>query len=580
MAYTCTIYSGTGFNPVNIPDSPTLITENYTGKELSALQIVQERFLQNVNVAAGWDDVKNADYCKIGNFYYFVTGISMVSPETAQLDLVPDFITSAGGPKSVQFLDGITDRHHVAKSDDTFGAYIEDDSYMSPSKPLELVSAGWKGGDDGTDETFMVSTLDLTAMGSDDYIRKGVTYKDPTSGESVTTPELEYTAQSTNYIMPDQNRSAFLQGITTFRVGKQELNGANMSRNLGVETAITNQYAIPEKYVSDTPTDDTGARTSMSGVKGIIDSGLPFEYATVRNKRVLYGSLNKYGIITASGNKADFNPEDIKNGDTASFQYITDVRPQGRPYFAPQYFHGNTDIWSNNPIGGEGWRDVPLIYTQKSGNIQDAYDFKSNRKVSATQREANVLGGLVNGAETGSNPASWFSGLRGKIGQGMMSLSKVMTGSDDPYASITGRLGSFLNDTDWAGQVYDLQRRRELYDFGVSQNVIAPEVSFPYSDGTIRDYVGNNLFIYRYRLADSDVKKIDKILTMYGYKDTAPLVPEFFTNRPQFNYVQATGVSIGGNLPQWWKAGIVEQLRAGVRVWHIIPTVSAYTANE
>lgn len=580
MSYTCTIFSNTGFNPVNIPDSPALLN-TYNGVSFPAMEIVQERFLRSVNVAAAWDTVKNADYCKVGDFYYFVNGITMVSPGTAQLALVPDFITSAGGVKAIQFLDGITKRHHVAKKDDTFGAYIEEDSYMSPSKPLQIVASGWKGGDDGNDETFMVSTLDLSEMGTDGYEKKGSTFTDPTSGETVTTPELDYSSQSTNYTVEDGKRSAFLQGITTFRVGIDELTGANVARNLGVETAITAQYAIPAKYVSDTPEGETGKRTSMKGVKGTIETTLPFEYAKVRNMRVLYGTLNKYGIITASGNKSDFNPEDIRGTDsTAKFQYITDVRPQGKPYFAPANYHGNTDIWGNNPIGGEEWRDVPLVYTQKSGNVQDAYDFASERNIGAKQREANVLSPLVSGVEGGSSPRSWFSGLRGTIGKGMMDLSKWMTGTDDPNASITGRLGSFLNDTDWAGAIYEMNRNRELYDYGVSQTVVAPTVAFPYSDGTIRDYVGNNIYCYRYRLADSDVTKIDKILTMYGYADTAPLVPEFFTNRPQFNYVQATGVSIGGELPQWWKTGIAEQLGAGVRVWHIKPSVSAYTANE
>lgn len=572
MAYTCIVYNGTGFNGVNLPDTPANIDKWYTPLSLPTMDILQERFLDHVDVAATWDQVKNASYVKVGNFYYSVRSVYMTSPDVARINLKADFITSAGGMASLTILDGITSRHHVKKEDDTFGAYTQEDPYLSPSRPLKLEAAGWKGEDDGNDETFMVSTLDLSEMGQDGYEKKGATFIDPTSGEKVTTPELTFSSQSTNYTIEDGKRSAFLQGITTFRVSIDELTGANVARNLGSETAITAQYAIPAKYVSDTPEGESGKRTSMKGVKGTIDSALPFEYTTVKNKRVLYGSLNKYGIITASGNKADFNPEDIRGADsTAKFQYVTDVRPQGRPYFAPANYHGNTDIWGNNPIGGEGWRDVPLIYYQKSGNVQDAYNFSADRRIEASQ--------YIN-----SNVQRW-TGLAARTGERLSGALDL-----DPLESASKLVGGYISgaadilsttaDQAFSSEQYELDRNKELYNFEVGQHIIAPQVEFPYSDGTIRDYVGNNLYIYRYRPDDLDIKKFDKILTMFGYADTAPLTSDMFSNRKNFNYVQAQGVSIGGDLPTWWKEGIAMQLGVGVRIWHVKPDTKYYTEEN
>jgi hypothetical protein len=100
---------------------------------------------------------------------------------------------------------------------------------------------------------------------------------------------------------------------------------------------------------------------------------------------------------------------------------------------------------------------------------------------------------------------------------------------------------------------------------------------FPRSE-TIRDLLGNGVRVYRYRFADSDVVKIDKILTMYGYKDTKPLEASDFTNRTKFNYVQASGISVSNNtMPRWIREGIAMQLSIGVRIWHVKPDATAYT---
>jgi hypothetical protein len=65
---------------------------------------------------------------------------------------------------------------------------------------------------------------------------------------------------------------------------------------------------------------------------------------------------------------------------------------------------------------------------------------------------------------------------------------------------------------------------------------------------------------------------------MYGYKHTVPIETSLLTNRVKFNYIQARGVSIGNKeLPKWMRDGVALQFASGVRIWHQLPDISAYT---
>ena len=83
--YTCRVYKNTGFNSVNIPDSPALldsfaidgITPNFQYQDLPVLDLNQERFLPYVKVRCSWSDIKDADFCRIGDFFYAIDGMFM-----------------------------------------------------------------------------------------------------------------------------------------------------------------------------------------------------------------------------------------------------------------------------------------------------------------------------------------------------------------------------------------------------------------------------------------------------------------------------------------------------------------------
>lgn len=571
------LYKDTGFNAVNIPDSPILLGQPFITRE--SVSSVQNRFLTSVTLSCtSFSQVRDVDYCQCDDFYYFVTGIKMLSSDVAELTLVPDFITSAGGPTSLVYLDGITDRFHV--NSDKFGEYTESDPYLTTNEPLQLLTSEWLIDQSTTDEeqtTYILSTVDLSEMGANpEELAK--TFTDPTSGESVTIPSLKPVSDYTVFEL--EENTTHIDGSQLFLANNENvIKGLQYCRDVGAETAILAQYAIPTKFIYQIEEPEgSGKIKKIYAMETASYTDLPINFAEVKNKRLLYGDLCNYGILTASGNKTEFSPEDISDGEDPMVICKMDIRPDGKPYFRFEKYLGNSTrsgYWLN-AVGGETWRSIPLTFTSKSGSIIDNYNFESKRVINQNARNYEVTQQKLGLAQTGINA----------IGSAVGSVGSILTG--DVMAGVQGAanllntglsVAGQINTMNYTTQQYELQRQNELYNFGVSQSIVVPTVMFPYSNGSIRDYVGNGCMVYRYRPTDSDLSRLDKILTMYGYKCTRPFESWMLSSRQYFNYIQVHGLTVGGNLPQWWKAGIISQLTTGVRIWHVRPNPDYYTNN-
>lgn len=581
------MYKNTGFNSMNIPDSPDLLPEPYIVKE--SVDCVQNRFLASVTVSCvNFADVRDIDYCCCIDgddaFYYFVDSISMQAHDVCQLSLVPDFINSAGGVKNLVILDGITRRVHVASDD--FGAYDEPDDYLVPSEPLQLIISDWHF--DKVPEptepsvtprrdtyTFLVATVDLESIGNTEGDYPATTYTDETSGDSVVVPYLIPLEDYTMFIIDDVG--TMINGQKCFVAKDNIMKALSVVRSLGAENSIINQYEIPYGYCLALP-DGSNGKTSIAGRDGREDCGLPINYAEVKNKRLLYGDLCKYGIVTASGNSTEFNPEEIsEEGETPVIKFISDPRPDGGPYFRYAKYLGDssTQGFFKNCVKGESWKQVPLVFTDPSNNVLNKYNFNSTREMGARER---MYEKTTQGISTATNAVNAVTGIIGGVaGAATGNVSAAMSGVNQTVNSIAG-IAQNVVDIQYASDKYAMKRENELMNFAFSQSVVVPTVQIPYTGGALRDFYGNGCYCYRYRPSDNDLSKFDKILTMYGYKYTKPLESTDFFNRTYFNYVDAVGISIGGNLPRWFKEGIAEQLK-GVRIWHTTPNPSHYTNN-
>lgn len=650
------LYYKTRLNTANTLDKGSLL-ETAQHKDVPALNVIDAQSLQSIQVKASRADVKDVEYVKLtdtesGDYFYYEAGIPTPSSKDVwNIPVVVDGVLTMGemydGVENIPFQDGIITRHHVAKADDKYGAYTEDDPWLIPSK--ELTMDVRKLYDDTTDDlhTIVESTIALDQQAQNYEAR---VYTDPTTGETVTVPTVKSVHTNTKVEWPGVGRHTYdTPGTEYFEYANADIQKAvGNVRGLGVESGILNSYILPD---SDGvfPTSQTGEIYSIQGVQQETSSNLDFEYANVDNKRVLYGSLNTYALISvASGASASFKPEDIVDIDPSATAplvvKITDPRPAGRPYYLFRYFKGEPSEYTfMNAVPGMDWANAPLVYTGKSGSTLDQINFNTAMKLASVgQGEAeyqnnmaplralagqatNLGGAALSGLGGSSNAQSRLSAVHASeradlaLSQAQDAyLKSVGTFNENYYANAhsaallnsmqagdnlqaalsQGASGSgigallaapanlamagvdYFHNRQYLKERYSASIASERAQFATGQ-IAAPALNFPRSE-TLRDFIGNGVLVVRYRPQTSDVQKLDRILTMYGYKDTMPLVggESVFHNRSKFNFVQVVGCSIGGNAPRWLREATAAQLEAGVRIWHQIPDRTAYNAGQ
>lgn len=597
MAYSVTVYKNTGFNAGNIPDSPALLEQCAKLNALPTLEILQDSGLDRIYIKATLSEITGADYVKVGSWYYIVDGMpKMTSADVVCLPLIPDAVTSAGGAGTLSYTDGITERVCVPTSSDTFGAYTEADPLTAPSQALDL-RLEQSTYTNLAERVFIEATIDLPSGGapadsSGQYpatATEAITYTDPASGESCTVPYMPDVSVITTHKYGGQN------GTCTFTLQSgagypDTREGMKRARGLGMESAIIAQYSVPEVYIdaSDSSSDADGRYTRLAGKEDTLStSTLVWEQGTVKNKRALYGEYTKYGIITMGGNKGEYRAEDIYESGTSSptVKVKVDARAQGCPYWRYSSFLGDSSdagFW-RNCLAGAPWKNVPLVYSEKSGNILDRQMFEASREYEAKERTREIWNDLWSGTKNllstkTQGTTHTFNETTGKYTSSWGNLDPVDIGIS-AGVSVLDTTYRMMDARDRYHELGELAALR----YGQSQ-VVAPDLQFPFNTDIMRDALKNVCICYRYYYKAADLARIDKLLTMYGYRFTKPLEASDFTNRPKFNYVKTQGgVTVcgnsGGRLPKWWNDLISAQLSAGVRVWHILPTVSAYSDN-
>ena len=594
------LYYETGFNAVNIPDTPALL-DTMTHKDFPALDILQGENLASVNIKAKRADVKNADYMRLTDgtdtFYYIVENFTMTSTDVAVLSIVMDYFTTHGGVTGLKFLDGVVERHHVASADDEYGAYTEDDPMLVPSKELDFdevsLFTDMVSSDSTNSSKIIETTLDLEATGTNadaiPYTTQG--------GDTVTVPIVQVNNKiSTAYVNKEATTLGTWQKFVmpqTVLVDSDDAGiqaGIAKARSLGIEDGILRSYVVPKAAIGQgSILDQDGHYTQLDGVHEIEATNLDFEYAQVKNKRVLYGSLNSFLMVSpANGNSVAFKPEDIafdENGTQLTAPSVcmnTDPRPDGMPYFRFQYYKKNASDFFLNALKGMEWANAPLAYLGKSGFWQ-----------AKLQHDAST--GILDRNKDMAEPSNNIQAVLGFLGAGQQATNFVGMEKMQAFEQAVdtnynlGSMGFNIGmNFATAGMQAGLAKRQTEISFKnaylqeaigyISGNIVAPDLRFAMSE-TLRDFRGNGCIVYRYRPQASDIAKLDKVLTMYGYKDTEPLAghESYLTNRSKFNYIKATGVSVAGNKPKWLRDGVATQLSVGTRIWHVKPNTTVYT---
>ena len=600
MAYSVTLYTNTGFDSMNLPDSPALLA-GMSSISVPALDINQERFLPSVKIRATWNQIKDADYCKIGDFFYTIDNIFMSSQDVAELTLSPDFITSAGGPATLDILDGLTTRVHVA--DDTFGLYNGEDPYMNPSYDMDIVTSIHQFS--GTSKTFVETTLDLQGLGL--KLANGeleawtaidsITPVDPDDPDAkspaVTVPMAKYLDNQTTY------ETAFLgSNINLLDIKKQGLfeirdddpivqnwkyttDGIVVARSLGIEESISGQFSIPSDLVTVYHTSGVTFCDKLVGAGGSINgwsSALRYEYGTANNKRVFYGSQSKYTLISTTGESISANAEEVyQTGTTAPVvNYVVDPRRTGKPYFRFAALNGNSERFDffRGSIAGKSWDSVPLVLTDKSGSLLDRLNYSASiaqRSVDEDTSQASYGKRLLTGFGT------FAVGAGGVIGGAISGVAPAAVAGASAIGSGISQIVNTGIDLYKYGNSQKIAKELEAKQFNIAQTANVPTVQFPVDPGLMNEFLHNGCVLCRCIYKPADISRIDKILTAYGYRFTKVLEASDFSNRTYFNYVEGS-IKVG-SLPKWWADGIAAQVGTGVRVWHVKPNHSYYSSN-
>lgn len=639
----------TGFNGVNIPDSPAQLNKcSYV--DLDPVNILQDRGLDHVDVKATWNTVENADYCKVGDWYYSIPsgGATMLSAATCRLTLISDPFTSAGGVSvsgntvtaNFDILDGVTQRCTV--DSDNWGEYTNNDPLITPQEPLQIQSEWLTPSGEGTipasiteNPIFVESTVDLISQAVAN--KYGTTYTDSETGETVTVPETipvasddvtEYGWENETVTKKDGTRTfirndtygykANTTNSTTGLPNADGVAGAGQNVDSGIEAvnalgiaqgSIIDQWTVPREFIGEidiTYSNIVGYNseefqnqrvTKVTGRDTYVDSTISPDYATVKNKRLLYGEYNKYGLITCAGNSCEFKPEDLGTEKTPTVLVKADVRAKGSPYYRFSTINGDNDFW-RNCIKGSQWESVPLVYQGASGSALTRLNFDNERRIAEINNaqyndqyllaQVSAAAGGVADIATMATAGSAIGGMIG-VGSGAGSIasgmeSNAFAAQSQMYTGATGVLSGISNITQNAikkqqyEESYRAQKANELSGLYQSTTVYAPTITFPYNADILRDLKGNGVCVYKYRMSDNDIARCDKLLTMYGYQTAEQLTTQNFGRRTHFDYVSCSTVSITG-LPKWWCDEIATQLKVGVRVWHELPNTAAYEDN-
>lgn len=604
------LFYNTGLNTMNIVDKPSRLSgANYI--DVPALDILQGEGLSSVSVKATRAQVKNVDYMRLTDtdsgdiFYYEVKSFMGTSVDVQSLSIVLDALMTlsqrTNGIENIEFLDGITERHHVAKADDVYGAYTEDDPLLVPSKELAFDEEHLFLEFSGPMTRILECTGKINSTTTD-----AVTYVDPNTGGECTAP-TPVPALGTNdgtIVGFGPTAAGAAETLSTAYYDKDDQsvqNGLKVVRGLGIESGtVLNSVRIPNSMITVTKTN--GHIDTIVGNNTERASQLAFEYdQNVQNKRVLYGNLNTIELVSvASGMRMSFKPEDLYPNSGGVLTVIQSVDPKvdGRPYYRFKYFKGisaNLAAFFQNAVAGMEWANEPLVYTGQSGSTltEMRYDtnmamttqnYENNRKSIAAEQlmdHAQVWGNMVGDMLGSGLGGNYYAGPQAGL-EALAPVRALQTGLSHlgDALSLTGR--DTMRDFQRARleDEYRMNANKELQELKIATTIQAPDLHFPKST-SIRDYLGNGVYVLRYRpqgsASSGDLQKLDKILTMYGYKDTKPLEGSDFTNRSKFNFVKANSISIGGNHPKWLREAAAAQLGAGCRVWHQLPDVTVYT---
>lgn len=542
---------------------------------------LQDALLGSFRLKVAWSTVKNADYMRFGDNFYWITP-KMINENCAEIFCQQDAALSMGGVGNLNYTGGTITRAHplqVSSLDNVIPDIPQPANILRAIvHPISLTT----GGADN-DLTVIASTVKLDDPNvslAPNIERDALVF----SGQTGLTADSKYTIAIPKAPAPSSQTAlrAIGKDIETVGYGLYDANNATVKtnleylRSLGLSDAILFSYRIPKSAVSFNVSANgfitflyggTNAWTNGANIPlGFsITNGnsnyLPKYYKTYLNNRTITIRGRLSGDVKTFKPYEILSPGEINPGSNMYFQYTVDPNYQGTTYCAPQYYYQNDDTYTKigNAAKGLQWAENPIsiqaVATREAWN-QRAMDLSENGILGI-----DSLGGLSNLA--GRGIATNALGFLSNMYQGLGNVYLKATGSNARYNFADGMIN--MDPQDYEKAKADMKF--------VQSKVGTPLLTSSPAFG-LQNYVDNTFDIIEVRPTDADLIQIDKYYERYGYAQPNIVFNKNYLNsRPSFNYIQGSGIKIAPNnygraLTQACEA----QINGGCTIWHIKPT--------
>ena len=588
MTYDITLYFGTGFDTVNLPSSPSLLEQvARSTKTYSTNYLVQNTDFTSVRVADTFDNVKNADYCRIGSDrYYAVTGISMLNDNCAELGLSMDYLLSMGGIYSNNFrYFGATATRITPQNPSTDYNYLEEP--FNPSMPMDqsTIAADLPGEAtpflDNNTATIIGTTVDIPQLTK----VNAVAFETEDGDEVGYFPELPQISQGTQISvnMGEGARSYRLPNELCFLiVGDNENNRKVLTtvQSMGVSDSIIDRYSLPGRwgsYAVDLEariTQITGRYASQNIARASVQGYTPVNAKTAE----LYAQLTIMSQLSGDNHTYPFGEIRTPGQAYATLRTFSDPSPKGKPYCGPAYYLGALQAGVMSAVQGAPWYSPQLVMQGAAGSAVTRYNLQ--------REKADIRRGLQQNYADYVN-AQTRAGVSLATAAASTAASEMTLGlfGEKNYQGIANA-GMSLIENETARAHYEANARDKANDLAtaanLSQSLYTPTIKT--ADGNNLSLVIPNTFrVIGQNLAASDAAALDRYLTKFGYAVPGEQITATDLNRGRyFCYVQCGEIQFGDapSIPRYIRNGAIAQLLGGVRIWKRKPDVSLYSQSN
>lgn len=631
-----TCYFNTKLGPRDTFDGPDRLAQ-FENKTFPSVFLRQSTGLTSLRLNTDWESLLGCDYLKVSNGtdsrFYHVTDVPIVDNDGAiVVPLEYDPLLSKGGISALADIAGWAVRAH-AESDKLFENIIPEDwANTAPLKIRNYSRFGLKS--EGQYEySVVLATCDLSRV--KDYAANIQKVSEAT-GEgdlSVVWPATPYApvintagdiTRGTKFTMTreladgtEESYSYTIPGVYAFDLTDPAIiEAVNYVQGIEHGSAIIGMYNIPAVDALMAPSPGIGVEGSTEPVlKGAYleitgrylyqAPSMPYEYATVKNKKV-FSLFNRYKLVSlTSGATSEFEAYQIYNNDKSpAFKGAVDPGMNGTVYMGPGTYMGQTCKLLEHCVGGLEWVTSGFTYTMGRGALLSLYGAgrdidraSAELKFDSAAANDRMLQTSVNNMASLISSVPSTSGYRSAFGQFMNAplsddsafmsaygnLRSAERGLMSGGMSAAGGIASAGFNQIMAQRAYDrdaAQRRHRFNrsigesNFNAARDALgaAPTLAFPVAPNA-SNFFGNGFGLMQTTLADSDVKKLDDWFSSMGYAVDEPFKMSMLSSRKNHNYIQTTGAVVTcPGAARWELDAIGAMLDSGVRIWHTTPS--------